>query len=72
MPKLDFVPTCRYGHGDLKPVNGDPGFPGAFALGGMSLDGDGKRIAPAGSGLLLDVYECPACGYTELFELQQK
>ena len=72
MPKLDIEPTCRYDHGNLKKVNGEPGFPSAFAVSGMNLVNEGAPLTPAGTGLLLDVFECPVCGYTELFELRQK
>ncbi len=75
IPKMSIAPNCRYGHGNLKKVNnGSPEFPDVFAVSGMQrMTQDGvTRVTSSQVGLLLDVFECPVCGYTELFEARAK
>lgn len=67
MPKNNTTPHCRYNHGPLQQINAREGYPRAFGLVGINA----PNITPKESSqtmLVLDVFECPTCGYTELFE----
>lgn len=67
MPKAGVVPNCRYQHGDLVRL-GPPVFPKHYLL--VDVD-DAIAGAPRDMhGIVVDAYECPVCGYTELFEKQ--
>lgn len=68
MPKAGIIPNCRYGHGDLRvaPEGTDPKI-SAVVLQALERPEGGKWKLSTG-GLILDVFECPVCGYTELFE----
>ena len=69
MQQTPISKTCRYGHGELATVLID-GERRAFGLMALNVQ-SGRYVGPSENGLVLDVYECPHCGYTELFERRE-
>jgi hypothetical protein len=69
MPKAGIVPTCRYEHGELQRINDAKSE--AFTLSYGYKSGAGAYVSQGDAGIVLDAYECPTCGYTELFERQE-
>lgn len=67
--KLDFEPSCRYGHGALnnvsKVVHTD------FALGGVDFIID-KHVMATEQFFSVQVFVCTTCGYMELFDSDVK
>lgn len=72
------VPRCRYEHGELKHLTGaeyGQGFSGFGFQSVRSVPGEEAKsslIAPLPRGIVLQAYECPVCGYTELFGKTQE
>lgn len=71
MPKAGVVPVCRYQHGELAKVNTTEGH--AFVIDGARRVDEEKAYSyqPQNFGIVLDVFECAVCGYTELFERRE-
>ena len=70
MPKANIQPTCKYGHGPLDLVNQGEDSPKSFGLVGIGNTPQ-KHMKTTQVLLVLDVFECHECGYTELFEAQK-
>lgn len=53
---VDVAPICRYGHGDMRRVEG-----GKWAL----VDASSSEIVTA---FVVRMYRCPVCGYLEMLD----
>lgn len=64
MPKVEIVPNCRYGHGDLEHVEGDWGLQGYHLI--RPKPTVIVNTGPSETAFTVMVYRCPTCGYVEL------
>lgn len=62
------TPECRYGHGQLTEVTGDPELRYAVRSVFKTQEGDQKIITESPYAFTARLYRCRFCGYLELFD----
>ena len=65
---MNIIPTCRYDHGPLAEITGEPELRYAIRSVFRTREGDQSVIAEAPYVFTLRLYRCPRCGYLELFD----
>lgn len=60
-----FIPTCRYDHGEMEPMVN------TFGTDWFAVQAVDKRGLMNFSGVVLRVYKCQTCTYTELHDVDQ-
>lgn len=61
----EFIPICRYGHGEMKPIRN------TFGTDWYAVQAVDRLGAINFSAMVLRMYKCPACTYTEMHDVDQ-
>lgn len=66
----EFIPACRYGHGDLEKVSlvTPEGEPRGMVLPTFRALPDLGNLLADGKGFTVVAYRCAKCGYLEFFD----
>lgn len=65
---MNITPTCRYDHGPLAEITGEPDLRYAVRSVFKTREGDQPVITESPYAFTARLYRCSVCGYLELFD----